>query len=96
MKLHAIDPADMTLGEVEYFEETSGLTLDELMAGRITMKGILAMIVVQERRVNPAYSMDDARKLRQGDIEFESPPKQLEDHKDPTPPAAKRAPKPTE
>ena len=99
MKLNAIDPDDMTLGEVEYFEETSGLTLDELMSGRITMKAVLAMIVVQQRRVNPDYSMDDARQLKRGDIEFEPPPepKQPQDHLDPTPPAAKRrASRPTE
>ncbi len=66
-----IDPNDLELGEVEFFEEQSGLSLGDLQNGVITTKAIIALITVTERRKNPAFTMEDARKLKLGDIAVE-------------------------
>jgi hypothetical protein len=71
-----IDLNTLTLGELEFFEEQSGLSIEELAAGKSTAKSTMALICVQERRTNPKYTMDDARALSLADLEVEvdSPP----------------------
>ena len=55
-----IDVNSLTLGEIDFFEEASGLSFDELSGGKVTTKALMALIVIQERRKNPEYSMADA------------------------------------
>jgi hypothetical protein len=73
--MHLIDPNTMTLGEVERFEELSGLRIADLSPERMTTRGLLALIVIKEQRENPGYSMDDARALRVSDVEWLDPTK---------------------
>jgi hypothetical protein len=73
-----IDVSKLTLGELEFFEAESGLTFDELQAGRSNTKAVMALIVLQERRTNPAYSMDDARNIPLDELDVDikaNPPK---------------------
>lgn len=81
----SIDLNTMTLGELEFFEEESGLTIDDLAAGKSSSKAVIALITIQERRENPRFSMDDARKLPISDIEVSVA--------DPTPPKPRAKPK---
>ena len=68
MKL-TIDAEDLTLGEVEFFEAEAGLSFEDLANGKSSTRAMLALIVIQERRTDPAYSMDDARKLKLREVE---------------------------
>lgn len=65
-----IDVNDLTLGEVEVFEELSGQSIEDLMGGSITTKALLALITVTQRRENPDYSMDDARRVKISELEM--------------------------
>ena len=64
-----IDLNTLTLGELEEFEEKSGTTLEEFGNGKASTKATIALIYIQEKRSNPAYTMDDARKIRLTEIE---------------------------
>ena len=64
-----IDVNTLNLGEVAFFEEESGLTFDELAAGKSNTKAIMALIVIQERRKDPAYSMEDAAGIVVGELD---------------------------
>jgi hypothetical protein len=67
------DPGSMTLGEIEEFEEITGHRMEELGPKTIRTKDIVALIFLQERRVNPAYSLDDARAIKLSEFEFGPP-----------------------
>ncbi len=66
-----VDMEAMNLGELDFIEQESGLGINDLAAGKMTTRALLAIIVVQERRKNANYSMDDARSLKIGEIEVE-------------------------
>ena len=73
-----IDLNTLTLGELEEFEEKSGTTLEEFGNGKASTKATIALIYIQEKRTNPEYTMDDARKIRITEIEVAeeaNPPK---------------------
>jgi hypothetical protein len=59
-----IDLDDMELGESEFFEEVTGKRLDEMGDGELTTKAIIALVTISQRRTNPDYSLDDARKVK--------------------------------
>jgi hypothetical protein len=72
MKRKPLDLTTLNLGEVEFFEEYTGSDIGDFMTGKVAnIKCTLATIVIQERRTNPHYSLDDARKLKIMDLEFE-------------------------
>jgi hypothetical protein len=77
-----------TLGEIEQFEADAGLTWDEFTAGKSSVRTTMALICLQERRQNPKYTLDDARKLKVSEISFES-----EDEASVPPTPGKRSPK---
>jgi len=64
-----VDMDKMDLGDLDFIEQESGIGVNDLVKGKITTRALLAIIVVQERRKNPAYTMDDARKLKVSEIE---------------------------
>lgn len=68
----SIDINDMTLGELEEIEETTGLAISAL--GNGTAKAMTALIWISERRNNPEFTLDDARKVRISEVEFGNPP----------------------
>ena len=81
-----IDVNDLTLGEVEFFEAESGLSFDDLAAGRTNTRAIIALVTITQRRTDPDFSPDDARAVKLGDIKVDT------GSADPTKPAPKRAP----
>lgn len=76
-----IDVEEMTLAEMEFFEEQSGVPIQDLAGGNVPVRALLALITIQERRRDPKYTMDDARKLKFSDVN-------LTDSVDPTEGAA--------
>lgn len=89
MKRKRLDLTSLELGEIEFFEQVTGLDIVDFLQGKVA--GIvctMATIVIQERRTNPDYSMDDARKLKLMDVEFE------EEEADPTEAAVPPKPRP--
>jgi len=58
-----LDVDSLTLGELEEFEELTGLTLDSLVAGRLPAKAITTLVFLTTRRANPEFTLDDARQL---------------------------------
>lgn len=66
-----VDLTTASLGEIEQFEVDSKMTWEEFTEGKSSIRGTMALICLQERRANPKYSMDDARKIKVGDVEFE-------------------------
>ena len=83
-----VDMNTATLGEIEQFELDAGLMWDEFTAGKRSVRTTMALICLQERRKNPKYSLDDARKLKVSEIEFET------EDEEPVPPTLrKRSPK---
>lgn len=74
------DVDTMTLGEVEEFEAISGLDITQMAGGQLPSKAIIAIVYLQQRRENPAYTLEDARKVRVSELEWGEP--------DPTPAAA--------
>jgi len=82
-----LDLDALDLGEVDFIERESGLTINDLAAGEMNTRALMAVIVVLQRRTNPHYSMEDAAKLKVSDIEVE--------RVDPTPEASEtETPKP--
>ena len=70
-----IDVNTLKLGEIEFFEKQSGLTFEELAAGKVNTAALIALITIQERRRDPSYTMDDARQIEMGSIKVEMPGK---------------------
>jgi hypothetical protein len=62
----------MTLGEVEEFEELTGIDITR-MPERPPAKALSALIFLQERRKNPQYTIEDARALKISELEVEEP-----------------------
>lgn len=67
----ALDPQDLTLGELEEFEAATGMTMADI--GKGTAKAILGLIWLAKRREDPSFTLDDARKLKVGEITFANP-----------------------
>jgi len=65
-ELILVDPDDLTLGEVEDFEQASGTSIANVLAGEVSARALIALVWVMKRRDNPAFTMDDARKIRFG------------------------------
>lgn len=72
-----LDVNRFTLAELEDLEEATGLTftkLGEVLAsGDYPIKLLRAVVWILRRRVEPGYSLEDARTLSLGDIAFDQP-----------------------
>ena len=75
----SIDVNDLDLGEVEFFEEQSGVSLSDLQDGAMTAKAVIALVCVVKRRENPDYTMDDARKVKLSEFSVGADPTTAED-----------------
>ena len=64
----------LNLGDVEFFERESGLTMEELAAGRYNTAAVIALIVIQQRRSDPSFTMDDARAIPVSELEIVQDP----------------------
>ncbi len=55
---------DLTLGDLEDVENVVGPeTMRYILRGDVTPKAMVALVWVAKRRDNPAFTLDDARKL---------------------------------
>ena len=67
-----LDLDNLNLGEVDFIETESGLTINDLAAGVMNTRALMAIVVIQERKSGHAdYSMADAAKLKVSEIEVE-------------------------
>ena len=75
-----LDIGELTLGEMELWEELTGEPFGSFLSAcdgdlqRLPTRHLLALIVVLKRRDDPDYSLDDARQLHISDVEFAADP----------------------
>jgi hypothetical protein len=62
--------ASLNLGDVEFFERESGLTMEELAAGKYNTAAVIALICIQQRRTDQSFTMDDARAIPVSELEI--------------------------
>lgn len=80
MKLD-LDPNDLTIGDMEDFEDVTGSRLDELLGTRngdgvkFTAKQLVAFVWIVTRKSNPAFTLDDARATKITDLEVNLEPR---------------------
>lgn len=73
----AFDPNDLTLGELETFEEVCGKPFAEALPASGAakdwvpgIKEIVALTYIIKRREDPEFTLDDARNTRIGELEL--------------------------
>ena len=79
-----ISLAELTLGDMEDFEDISGIPFDEIaqMAREakdeegeskksLPTKALIALTYISERRDNPDYTIEDARAIKVLELEFD-------------------------
>lgn len=67
------NPDDLTVGELEEFEEISGMTLSGLGRGAgLSAKAMKAIIYLDQRRKNPKFTLEDAKAVKIGSLNWES------------------------
>lgn len=66
-----IDISDLTLGEVEEFEEITGLALSNFGEGKpFPAKALVALVFLTKRRIDPSFTIEDARLLRINELSY--------------------------
>lgn len=70
-----VDVNDLTLGEVEQLEELTGLSVEDFGPGmKWSAKIVTAFVYISQKRNNPDYTLEDARKVKLGEFEPSSRP----------------------
>jgi hypothetical protein len=89
-----VDPDDMTIGDLEDFQDLTGETIERAFSPKYVLdengektyddkgrplkdvyvgpKVLKALIFLSERRANPDFTLDDARKVKVSDLEIVS------------------------
>jgi len=78
MKLN-LDPALLTMGDMADFEDAAGVPLLDTFTkidqsgsiGDLPMRAMIALVWVCARQDDPAFTLDDARKIKIGDLEID-------------------------
>ncbi len=60
----SFDLNELTLGDVEDIEEITGVSYSDIEWTKPSIKLMKAMVLVSERRKNPAFTIDDARGVK--------------------------------
>jgi hypothetical protein len=61
---------NLTLGDIEDFETAAGVPMSALSDGGVLpFKAVVALVWVIHRQTEPAFTLDDARRLRMADLE---------------------------
>jgi hypothetical protein len=60
---------DLTLGELEEFEEITGLALNQIN-GPLPVKGITALVYLTERRRDDTYTLEQAKSVHWNEVEI--------------------------
>lgn len=58
------DFQDLTLEEIEFFEEYTGVTLEAVQPGRMPAKVLTAVAYLAKKRTDPDFTIDQAKKLK--------------------------------
>lgn len=78
--LHALSPDpepepfvvnlnDLTIGDLEDFEDIVGVAFEDAQAGRFrSIKAVKALVFLTMRRTNPDFTIEDARKFKITDL----------------------------
>lgn len=76
-----VDPDDLTIGELEDFEEIVGKPLDEALVldaktkqPRISAKVLKAFIFIVYRRANPDFTLEQARAVKVSELQLGTKP----------------------
>lgn len=63
-----LDPDSLTIGEVEDIESVSGRPITQMLKAfenqEFSAKELLALVWIIQRRTNPEFTLDDARKTK--------------------------------
>lgn len=66
----SVDLNDMTLGELEEFEDIAGIPASSLANGQIPAKGITALVYISGKRADPAFTIEQARQVKLSAVKF--------------------------
>jgi hypothetical protein len=73
-----IDPEDLTIGDLEDFEDIVGMSFDDAMAPgpdgkpKVTTKALKALVFLSKRREDPTFTLDDARAIKVSELQVGS------------------------
>lgn len=78
------DVNNLTLGEMEDFEEAVGASVFEVLAqGKITTKALIAFVWLTKRRDDENYTLEDARKVKVSSVEWTGADEEEDKDEDP-------------
>ena len=82
------DLDNMTLADLEKLEEAAdapvSAIIQSLAGGLLTARMIAAIVWISRQKTNPAFTLEDARAMKIGEVAFATPEREPE----PNPPAA--------
>lgn len=64
-----IDLDDLELGEIEEFEELSGVSIAQVQSG-LPAKAVTALVWIVKRKTDPNFTLEMARKVKLSDVDF--------------------------
>lgn len=76
---------EMTIDDLETFEEITETTLSAATRGELSAKALKAIIYIEQRRENPDYTLADAGKVKVGSLHLTSDEDEEEVEDDPSP-----------
>ena len=81
-----VDFNQFTIGDLEDFEDIVGKPYAQVFAegaeGQLSAKAMTALVYITQRREDPNYTLDDARKEKVAALEFASADEAAEDPTD--------------
>jgi len=70
----SINLDDLTLGEMDEFEELSGIKLSDIDGGSIPAKALIALVFISKKRTDPKYTIKKARAVKVTDLQLGADP----------------------
>lgn len=64
-----IDLDDLELGEIEEFEELSGVSIAQVQSG-LPAKAVTVLVWITQRKLDPNYTLEMARKVKLSSVDF--------------------------
>jgi hypothetical protein len=70
----AFDPDDLTIGEMEQFEDVVGQTMTSALSdpSNMSAKALKAIVWIVNRRTNPEYTLEDAASVKVSSLDVSS------------------------
>lgn len=66
-----VDFDDLELGELEDFEEATGLDFTQMKPGKaLPVKALTALVWIVKRRTEPDFTIEDARKMKLSTVDL--------------------------